>query len=96
MITLIATLTIKEGKMDEAIEILKELVPKVKESEPGCKAYIPHTIKGKKNKNSIIFYEVYEDKNALNTHSANLPKSLGKLFPLLEGGMDVKTCTNIL
>jgi len=96
MITLIATLTVKEGKMDEAIEILKELVPKVKESESGCKAYIPHTVKGRKNKNSIIFYEVYEDKEALNLHSVNLPKSLGKLFPLLEGGMDVKTCTAIL
>ena len=96
MITLIATLTIKEGKMEEAIEILKEIVPKVKESEPGCKTYIPHTVKGKKNKNSIIFYEVYEDKNALNTHSTNLPKSLGKLFPLLDGGMDIKTCTPII
>ncbi|MHA1798002.1 MAG: putative quinol monooxygenase [Candidatus Helarchaeota archaeon] len=96
MITLIATLKAKEGKMEEVIELLKEIVPQVKKTEPGCKAYIPHTVKGKKNKNTIIFYEKYEDKEALNLHSANLPKNFEKLFPLLEPGMDVKTCTEIL
>ncbi len=82
--------------MDEAIEVIKEIVPKVKNSESGCKAYIPHVVKGKKNKNMIIFYEVYENKEAFNKHSADLPKTLEKLFPLLEGGMDVKTCTPII
>ena len=32
MITLIATLKVKEGKMEEAINVLKEIVPKVKAS----------------------------------------------------------------
>jgi quinol monooxygenase YgiN len=96
MVTLIATLTIKEGKMDEAIQIIKEVAPKVKSSESGCKAYIPHTVKGRKNKQKIIFYEKYEDKAALNQHSANLPKYFEKLFPLLEGGLDIKTCEEII
>lgn len=82
--------------MDEAIELLKEIVPKVRESESGCIAYIPHTIKGAKNKNTIIFYEKYEDKTALNVHSANLPKNFEKLFPLIDGKMDIKTCTEII
>jgi len=82
--------------MDEAIEILKEVVPKIKEAEPGCLEYIPHTLKGRKEKNTIIFYEKYKDNDALKTHTANLGKSLGKLLPLLEPGLDVKTCFEIL
>jgi len=94
MITLIATIKVKEGKMDEAIEVLKEAVPKIKDSEPGCVNYVPHTIKGLDN--AIIFYEKYKDKEALKEHNKNLPKSLAKLLPLLEPGMDVKTCFEIL
>jgi quinol monooxygenase YgiN len=95
-ITLIATLKVREGKMEEAIEVLKEVVPKVKEAEPGCLVYIPHTVKGRKDKNTIIFYEKYKDDEAFKIHSANVGKSLAKLLPLLEPGMDLKTCFEIL
>ena len=94
MITLIATLKIKEGKVEEAINALKEVVPKIKASEPGCLEYIPHTVRG--DENTIIIYEKYSDKDALKLHYANLMKSLEKLFPLLEPGMDVKTCYEII
>jgi quinol monooxygenase YgiN len=94
MITLIATLKIKEGKMAEAINALKEIVPKVKASEPGCLEYIPHSVRG--DENTIIFYEKYQDKDALKLHSANLMKNIEKLLPLLEPGMDVKNCSEIL
>ena len=94
MITLIATLKIKEGKTQDAINALKEIVPKIKASEPGCIEYIPHTVRG--DESTIIFYEKYSDKDALKLHSANLMKSLEKLFPLLEPGMDVKTCYEII
>ena len=82
--------------MEEAIEALKEAVPKVKESESGCLEYIPHTVKGSKEKNTIIFYEKYADDKALKEHMANLGKSLAKLLPLLEPGMDLKTCFEII
>ncbi len=95
-ITLIAILKVRDGKMSDAIEVLKEVVPKVKASEPGCLEYIPHTVKGPKEKSTIIFYEKYADKDALKTHSANLPKNMAKLIPLLEPGMDVKTCFEIV
>ena len=68
----------------------------VRETEPGCLAYIAHTVKGAKNKNTIIFYEKYKDKDALNIHSANLPKNFEKMFPLFEGKSDIKTCTEII
>ena len=94
MITLIATLKIKEGKTQEAINALKEIVPKIKASEPGCMEYIPHTVRG--DESTIIFYEKYNDKDALRLHSANLMKNMENLFPLLEPGMDVKTCYEII
>ena len=94
MITLIATLKVKDGNMEEAIQILKEIVPKVKASEPGCMEYIPHTVRG--DEKTIIFYEKYSDKDALKLHAANLMKNMEKLFPLLEPGMDIKTCYEII
>jgi quinol monooxygenase YgiN len=94
MITLIATLKVKEGKMEEAVEVLKEIVPKLKAAEPGCLAYIPHRVR--KDDSTIIIYEKYADKEALTLHSSNLGTSLAKFLPLLEPGMDVKTCFEIL
>lgn len=94
MITLIATLKVKEGKTEEAIKALKEIVPKIKASEPGCLEYIPHTVRGEDK--TIIIYEKYSDKDALKLHSANLMKNMENLFPLLEPGMDVKTCYEII
>ena len=94
MITLITTLKVKEGKIQEAINALKEIVPKIKASEPGCLEYIPHNVRG--DEETIIIYEKYSDKDALKLHSANLMKNIEKLLPLLEPGMDVKTCYEII
>lgn len=88
----IAILNVKEGKMEEAKEALRKLVPKVKESEPGTLEYIPHTFKY--NPNSIIFYEVYEDEAAAQTHTANLPKNMVEFGPLLDRGMVLLTIVN--
>ena len=96
MVSIIARVHVKEGKMEEAIKVLKEIVPKIKENEAGCLEYIPHVVKGRKNKNKIVFYEKYEDEEALKAHSANLPKSLAKLMPLLEPGMEIEQCTEIV
>jgi quinol monooxygenase YgiN len=95
-ITIIASVQVKEGKMEEAKEVLKELVPKIKQSEQGTLEYIPHTVKGRKEKNTIVFYEKYKDSEALRVHSGNLAKSLAPLMPLLEPGMDMKTCFEIV
>ena len=96
MITIIATLIVQEGKMDDAKAAIKEVVAKIKLDEPGCLAYVPHTVKGAGNENVIMMYERYADKDALKTHSANFPKTLEKLLPLLEPGMDIKTCNEIV
>jgi quinol monooxygenase YgiN len=96
MVTIIASVVVKEGKMEEAMSVLKELVPKIKNSESGLLDYVPHTVKGKENKNLIIFYERYADDAALKLHMANLGKNLAKFIPLLEPGMEMKTCYEII
>ena len=95
-ITVIATLKIKEGKMEEAIAALKEVVPQVLETEPGTLAYIPHTVRGTGNENTIIYYEKYKDKESFKTHGANLGKYMAKLGPLIDGPADIKSCNEIL
>ena len=93
-ISIIATINVKEGKMDEAKEVLKEIVPKVRASEPGLLAYIPHTVKDQEN--TIVWYEKYKDGDAIKAHMANLGKNMAKLQPLLEKGMDLKNCFEIV
>lgn len=93
-ISIIATIHVKEGKMGEAKEVLKEIVPKVRASEPGLLAYIPHTVKDQEN--TIVWYEKYKDGDAIKAHMANLGKNMAKLQPLLEKGMDLKTCFEIV
>ena len=73
-ISIIATVRIREGMMEQAEGALRKAVPKIKESEPGTLEYIPHTVK--EDPNVIIFYEKYADEDALKAHGANL--RLGK------------------
>jgi quinol monooxygenase YgiN len=88
----IAIINIKEGKMEEAKEALKKVVPKVKESEPGTLEYIPHTFKY--NPNSIIFFEKYEDESAVQAHGANILKTMAEFGQLLDRGMVNLTIIN--
>jgi quinol monooxygenase YgiN len=97
MPTVIATVKVKEGKMRNALEVLREIVPKIRLAEPGIVNYIPHAVEGSKmDRNTIIFYEKYVDNAAMQLHMANLAKSLAKLTPLLEPGMDAKVCNEIV
>jgi quinol monooxygenase YgiN len=96
MVTVIAEVKVKEGMIEEAIKVLRESVPKILAGEKGTKVYIPHIVKGKGNENLILFYEKYENDEALKLHSSKLGKSLAKLLPLLEPGMNMKTCEELL
>jgi quinol monooxygenase YgiN len=96
MPTLVGFLKVKEGKMSEAVKVLREVVPQIRAAEPGIVTYIPHTVEGAKEKNTILFYEKYKDNAAMQLHLANLSKSLARLTPLLEPGMDARFCTEII
>jgi len=97
MVIQIATFKVKEGMMEQAIEVCKEVVLKVRESEPGCLQYVALTVKGIKNKNTIIFYEDYKDDDALQEHVKHIGPTLAKkLLPLCEPESDFKTCFEII
>lgn len=82
--------------MEDALAVLREIVTQVRENEPGIQAYIPHTVAGDGNENMIIFYEKYEDEDALQAHMAQLRTTLADIMPLLEPGFDLKVCTEII
>ena len=99
-ITLIATMAIREGMMEDAKEALKEGVPKVKANEPGLLEYIPHTVSGKGNESMIKFYEVYKDQEALKIHGENQKKfdfmhAFGRCVDR-NVKVDLKYCSKIL
>jgi len=77
MPSVIATIKVKEDKMDEAKSLFKKLVEGVEANEPGTLAYIPHQRKDEPA--TFIFYEKYADDAAFATHGANLQK-VGKEF----------------
>ncbi|MFX0105333.1 MAG: putative quinol monooxygenase [Candidatus Hodarchaeota archaeon] len=66
MLALIAIYKIKEGKMEEALEISRELVQYGRNIDPGLLDMFAYTVKGHKHKNEIIFVENYVDGDAFN------------------------------
>ena len=85
MPTIIARLTMQEGKETEAIEMLRTMAAAVQSEEPGALAYVIHHPKDKPLE--IVFVEVYADDAALQTHTqtphmGTFRSSLGELFDL--------------
>ena len=93
-VSIIATVRVKEGKMEDAKKVLRKIIPKIKEFESGTLEYIPHIVK--QDPNVIIFYEKYSDNDALKIHTKNLGKNMVEFMPLLEPGMDIKNLEEIL
>ena len=77
MPSVVATLKIKEDKIEEAKTFLKELSAETLANEPGTLAYTVH--QRKDDPTTFVFYEKYEDDAALAAHSENL-KSAGAGF----------------
>jgi quinol monooxygenase YgiN len=67
MISLIARITVKEGKEDEAIDLFKDLMKDVAKEE-GTLYYTLN--QGKKNPSELVVIERYKDKSALEHHSS--------------------------
>lgn len=91
VIVLVAEVKIKDGKMEEAKEALKEVVKTVKATEPGTLEYTPHTVRNEDN--TIIFVEKYVDGDAVKAHRKNLGKNMAKVVPFFElEPPNIKTC----
>ena len=68
MITVIAKLPVKEGKMDEAMAAFSVLISKVASEEEGTVLYSLN--RDKANPDVLVVVEQYKDKAALEFHSS--------------------------
>jgi quinol monooxygenase YgiN len=67
MISVIAKMPMKEDKVEEAIEAVKEMMKGVS-TEEGTLSYSLN--RDRKNPNILVFIERYKDNDALKTHSS--------------------------
>jgi quinol monooxygenase YgiN len=79
----IATIVVKEDKIDEARKLFSELAAEVASNEPGTQAYIVHQKAG--DPKTFIFYEKYSDEAAIAAHRKNLA-AVGKRFAAVMDG----------
>lgn len=68
MLSVIAKIPVKEGKVDEAVAAFKELMVKVA-GEPGTLLYTMN--RAESNPNTLVIMERYRDKAALDAHSSS-------------------------
>jgi len=77
MPSVIATIKVRDDKIDEARKLFAKLSSDVLKEEPGTLAYVPHQRQDEPT--TFIFYEKYADDAAFATHGENL-KKVGKEF----------------
>lgn len=70
MPSVVATIKVKEDKIEEAKAFLKSLAAETLENESGTLAYIPH--QQKDDPTTFVFYEKYESDEAFALHGKNL------------------------
>ncbi len=82
MISLVAKLTVREGKEQDFIDAMKDVVPAVRE-EPGNNAYVMN--RSKENPSMFVFYEEYADQAAFDAHRKHLGELGVDLGAILAG-----------
>ena len=83
MPSVVATIQVKEDKIEEAKTFLEKLCAETLANEPGTLAYIAH--QRKDSPTTFVFYEKYESDAAFATHGENL-KAKGKGFAAILAG----------
>lgn len=83
MPSVVATLKVKEDKVEEAKTFLKQLAADTLSKEPGTLAYTVHQRKDEPA--TFVFFEKYESDAALAQHSENL-KAVGAQFAAILAG----------
>ena len=82
MMSLVAKLTVQEGKEQDFIDAMKDVVPAVRE-EPGNNAYIMN--RSKEHSRTFVFYEEYTDQAAFDAHRKHLGELGVDLRAILDG-----------
>jgi quinol monooxygenase YgiN len=83
MPSVIATIKVKEDKIEEARSFLSNLAKETLANENGTLAYIPH--QHKEDPSTFTFYEKYENDEALAIHGKNLASKGAEFAGLLAG-----------
>lgn len=92
MLTLMGYVVVKEGMMEEAFKLVKELVTKVRESESGTIKYTAYTSNKDGNENKIFWYETYDNEEALQLHRSNLAvyrERFGQVFDMTKNTITI-------
>jgi len=87
MPSVVATIKVKEDKIEEAKSFLKELAAETLSSEPGTLAYTVH--QRKDSPETFVFYEKYESDEAFATHGENLKAKGAGFAGILAGAPDI-------
>ncbi len=83
MLSVMATLKVKEDKVEEAAAFFKELAAGVLADEPGTLAYVIH--QRRDDPNTFIVYEKYESGEAFALHGKNLAAKGAKFAGVMDG-----------
>lgn len=88
MVPVIAKLGVKEGKMAEAVEMIKKLVAEVAKEE-GTLIY--KFCKESKKPNTLVVMEAYKDKAALQAHSStpHFQEFFAKFSAVMDGAPEI-------
>ncbi|MBW2698127.1 MAG: antibiotic biosynthesis monooxygenase [Deltaproteobacteria bacterium] len=83
MPTIVATIKVKEDKVEEAKSFLKNLATSVLADEPGTLAYVIH--QRKDDPMSFVVYEKYESDEAFAIHGKNLASKGAEFAAIMAG-----------
>ena len=88
MITITAMMKSKEGSADDLSKVIREYAPKFCK-DPGCLMY--KVVKRIDNPNMFLFYEQYENEDALKFHSGapHFKEMFGAMKPYLDGKPEI-------
>jgi quinol monooxygenase YgiN len=89
-VTIIARLKAKPGSEAALQEAFQDMIKTVRAEEPGCQAYVLH--KSKKDASQFVWYEVYSDQAAVDTHmkTPHMKAMGGRIKDLLDGAPQVE------
>ena len=87
MPSVIATIKVKEDKIEEAKTFLKDLAADTLKNESGTLAYTVH--QRKDSPDTFVFYEKYESDEAFATHGENLKAKGAAFASILAGAPDI-------
>ena len=88
MLAVVAKIKVKEGKADELAQLLKDVLPSVKQEE-GTLHYTVN--RDRTDPNLVVVVEKYKDDAAFAAHSSTpyLAELFGKAQSLVEGDMEL-------